>query len=406
MTQVTENKKNILIFGATGSVGISTLAVIRKHPQKFNVTGLSCNTNVNKLVTFIEEFKPKAVFIKEDRVELLLAKIRHLPQLPKVFSNIAHLYQFIAFADPGLIICAVSQSAGMTYVLEALENGIDVAVANKEPLVMAGNIIVEKAKKKKIKILPMDSEHNAIYQMLANVDREEVRNITLTASGGPFFNTPVEDFSKVTLDDVLKHPTWKMGTKITVDSATTMNKALEVIEAHWLFKINTEQIGVIVHPKSIVHSFINFIDGTTVAQIYLPDMQVPISYCLGLGKRISSGIENIKLEEIGTLQFFALDESKFPCVGYAKKALQLGGAVPACLNAANELLVNEFIIGNINFVDIFRYLKTFMRMLEDKFKTQKLPSFVKKGQTLEDVFETDKWARHTMEKLIHTSGNH
>lgn len=323
--------KRIIILGSTGSIGESTLDVVRKNPDKLKVCGLSTKGNVELLQRQIEEFKPERVSIGG---EGLLDLVR----MP---------------AD--LVVCALVGSVGLRPVLEAIRSGKDVALANKEALVMAGEILMSEARRMGVNIIPIDSEHSAIMQCLWKRSPAEVRRLILTASGGPFYNR--EDLSCVTPQEALQHPTWQMGPKVTVDSATLMNKGFEVIEAHFLFGIPVDRIDVLIHPESIVHAMVEFIDGSVVALMHMPDMRIPIQYALSWPQRWVGDYGILDLAEIKTLNFIKPDLNRFPALELAYKSVKIGGTMPAMLSVADEVYVDKFLNGEIGFTDIIRNVR-------------------------------------------------
>lgn len=377
--------KNVVILGATGSIGRNALSVLSEFPDRFSVFGLSSNTNIDLLTDQIKRFKPKKVVITdeesfqkfkgEDESEILfgLDGLKKLCSDPKV----------------DLVINALVGSVGLIPSFEAIQSGKDLAIANKEALVMAGGLLTHKAREHNVKILPIDSEHSAILQCLSSGKKNEVKRLILTASGGPFLKMKKKDLKNIKVKEALSHPTWEMGKKITVDSATLMNKGLEVIEAHWLFDMPAEKIKVLTHPQSIVHSMVEFVDGSLIAQMSVPDMRIPIQYALFYPERLPNNNKPLDLTQIKTLSFFEPDQKKFPCLEICYHALELEGTVPAVLNAANEVAVKAFLEEKISFVDISKIVK----------KTLKHHQAIE-NPSLDDILNADKWAREEAKRLI------
>lgn len=348
--------KKIAILGATGSIGDSTLRVIRRHPDKFNVQTLSAHKNVDKIIQLITEFKPKNVVIT-DPIAYKEVRLRSGSNQVNLFQGAPALDEIVADSEIDLVVAGIVGNAGMSSVLAAVQAGKILLLANKESIVAAGELVMPLAKKTNAQIIPLDSEHNAIYQCLGNdyitgIRPAGVKSITLTASGGPFWQTDKAQFKLITPAQAVAHPKWDMGAKISVDSATLMNKGLEVIEAHWLFDVPNEDINVVVHPQSIIHSMVNFLDGSVLAQLGSPDMQIPISHGLGMGQRLKNDADFLDLLQQQQLTFFAADTTKFKCLQLARDAMVLGGTAPAVLNAVNEVSVAAFLSGQIRFDQI------------------------------------------------------
>lgn len=309
--------------------------------------------------------------------------------------------ELAAMPTSNFLVAACVGAAGLKPVMTAIQHKKTVALANKETMVLAGRLIMETASQYGVKILPIDSEHNAVFQGLDGNQPEDIQHITLTASGGPFRSRPLADFDSITLAEALNHPNWSMGQKITVDSATMMNKCLEVIEAIHLFQLRPEQIKVLIHPQSIIHSMVTFKDGCTMAQMGQPDMCVPISYCLGYPNRLTSGSAPIDLAQIGTLDFFKVDGKKFPTLQLAYDVVALGGGAPAALNGANEKLVERFLKDEISFSDILKRLPLFVEEMKVIFRDKSHPDyFLKSVVTIEDCIGADQWGRDYIEQLL------
>ena len=348
-------KKTIVLLGATGSIGCSTLDIVRSLPNKFRVRALSTHRNVSKLVSLSTEFKPEAVAVS-DEASFKSAKAELFGTGVQVFGGDEGLCRLAAWEGTERVINAVVGAAGIRPTFAAVEAGNSVAIANKETLVAAGPLILNLAREKNVPILPIDSEHSAIFQCLQGESSEHIRTIWLTTSGGSVFDTRLEDLDKVTPAVALAHPTWQMGPKITIDSATLMNKGLEVIEAQRLFSVLPSQIKVVVHRQSIIHSAVEFCDGSFKAQLSTPDMKLPILYALSFPERIESTLVPTRLADIGTLTFEDVPTRKFPALELAYRALEKGGTAPAALSAADEVVVQGFLEKKISFLQISRIL--------------------------------------------------
>lgn len=380
--------KKIAILGSTGSIGVSALDVIRGNPKRYKIVALSAAKNIRLLKRQIEEHRPKIVSVIDGAHAEKLQAILDPCHKTKIVFGIDGYRELATLKETNTVISAIVGSAGLIPTLDAIGAGKDIALANKETMVMAGNLVVEKAKEKGIRILPVDSEHSAIFQCIAGQRREYVKRIILTASGGPFLNLKNKELEKVKLSDALKHPKWKMGKKITVDSASLMNKGLEIIEAKWFFDVDIENIHVHIHPQSIVHSMVEFIDGSVMAQMGIPDMRIPIAYALSYPHRIS-GNYPLDLLKIGNLQFLKPDIDKFPNLKLAYEAGKSGGTMPAVLNAANEIAVEAFLNERIRFTEMSNIIKCVL----SSHKVQRHPS-------LEDIFTADSWARNLAKQHI------
>ena len=368
----------IAILGSTGSIGTSTLEVIEKYPEKYQVVGLSAGHNAELLQEQISKFKPEAVSLF-DESGLDIGK--SCPGTEILFG-VEGACKVAAMPEADVVVAAISGSAGLLPTLAAVKAGKTVALANKESLVMAGKLIISEAKKSKAEIIPVDSEHSAIFQLLKDKKTEDVKNIILTASGGPFLGSTLEELENVSPEEALKHPRWKMGNKVTIDSASMMNKGLEVIEAHYIFGMPAEKIKVIVHPQSIVHSMVEFVDGTVFAQLSHPDMKAPIAYALSCPDRLNNIVEPLSFAEIGKLTFEDPDYERFPNLRLAFRALETGGLMPVIMNSANEVAAQKFCDGLIGFTSIPKLIEKVMDSFNDNG-----------GRTLDDIIEADKWAR-------------
>ncbi len=344
--------KRITLLGATGSVGRRTLELVSAFPDALRVEGLAARgSNVPLLAELCLRYKPKAVALLEAAAVDALARVLPHPR-PELLAGPRGLVTLAAETDADVVLSALVGSAGLLPTMAAIEAGRTIALANKETLVMAGSLMTAGARARGVSLLPVDSEHSAIFQCLQGHNRSEVRRIILTASGGPFRQLSSEALAHVTVADALNHPTWKMGAKITVDSATLMNKGLEVVEARWLFDLRPEQIDIVVHPQSIVHSMVEYIDGSVLAQLGVADMGIPILYALTYPERRPCPAPALNLTEVGQLTFHEPDTEKFPCLGLARQALARGGSAPVVLNAANEVAVAAFLDGRLRFTQI------------------------------------------------------
>ncbi len=381
--------KNITVLGSTGSIGVNALDVVAKNPDRFRIVALAAGKNIQLLQKQIERFRPKIVAVSDAQCACELRN--RIPKKSKVriVAGTEGLDEVASWETADIVISAISGAAGLIPTLTAIDAGKDVALANKETMVMAGDIVTKKARKKGVKILPVDSEHSAIFQCLHGQKLENINKIVLTASGGPFFNYKTSELKKVTLRQALLHPKWKMGKKITVDSASMMNKGLEVIEARWLFNLDISKIEVLIHPQSIVHSMVEFVDGSLLAQMGIPDMRTPIAYALTYPERINNDLPLLDLIKIRSLEFYKPDIKKFPCLRLAYEAGLCGGTMPTVLNAANEVAVDAFLKEIIKFVDFPGIIDKVL----DIHNSIKNPS-------LEDILRADAWARARTKELI------
>ncbi|MCX5848227.1 MAG: 1-deoxy-D-xylulose-5-phosphate reductoisomerase [Deltaproteobacteria bacterium] len=381
--------KRITILGSTGSIGCSALDVIGKNPERFQVEALAAGRNIKLLKKQIEKFRPKVVAVSTKESALKLRDSLTAKTKVKIFYNEEGLNEVASFPSTDIVISAISGSAGLIPTLAAIEAGKDIALANKETMVMAGEIVTKRANKKGVKIIPVDSEHSAIFQCLEGQKRQNLRRIILTASGGPFFNFTRNQLKKVSLSQTLRHPKWKMGKKITIDSASMMNKGLEVIEAKWLFNMDISAIDVLIHPQSIVHSMVEFIDGAFLAQMGVPDMKIPIAYALTYPERMINDLPSLNLVKIGKLEFLKPDIKKFPCLGLAYAAGICGGTAPVVLNAADEVAVAAFMENRIRFINLSEIIeKVLVRHVSIN------------SPSLDDILRADLWARKETKKTI------
>ncbi|PIQ08144.1 MAG: 1-deoxy-D-xylulose-5-phosphate reductoisomerase [Ignavibacteriales bacterium CG18_big_fil_WC_8_21_14_2_50_31_20] len=359
-------KKKVFILGSTGSIGVSTLDVIRLHKDSFEVEGLTANRNIELLFKQIREFNPKYVVVKDENLANSFKD--NLPNGTIFLSGENGLIKATREAEYDILLSALVGFAGLQPTIEGIKKGKRIALANKETLVVAGEIITQLVKQYNAELIPVDSEHSAIFQCLTGEKNNEIEKLILTASGGPFFSKSKEELKHVTIAQALKHPNWEMGNKVTIDSATMMNKGLEMIEAHWLFNLPASKIEVIIHPQSIVHSMIEFIDGSIKAQLSKPDMRLPIQYALTYPNRMPNSFTNTKLTEIESLTFHKPDFAKFECLQLAFDVLETGGTAPAILNAANEIAVDMFLKGKVSFVEIPEMIKNALNHVENKSK--------------------------------------
>ncbi len=375
--------KYLSILGSTGSIGVNTLNVVRGNPERYRIIGLAAGENTTLLHEQICEFKPQLVAVKNENIAGRLERLLTSFPKPEIFYG-PEGYRNVAVAGGvDMVVSAMTGAAGLLPSLAAIDTGRDVAIANKEVMVMAGEIVTARAQVSGSRILPVDSEHSAVFQCLLGHRRQDVKRIILTASGGPFLHLPKDELSRVTPMQALNHPNWHMGKKITIDSATMMNKGLEVIEARWLFDLDWEKIQIHIHPQSIVHSLVEYIDGSVLAQLGAPDMRVPIAYALSFPDRTPAQGATLDLLTAGTLNFLPPDLDKFPCIRLAYDAGRKGGTMPAVLNAANEIAVEAFIDGRISLTQIARVIEETL-----SFHT------VAAGElTLEGILAADRWAR-------------
>ena len=372
--------KKVFILGSTGSIGVNCLNVISNLKDEFEVTGLTVNSNTELLLEQIKQFLPKVVVIRDQNAAKKISE--KIPDGCKLFVGEDGLIKASIEADYDIFMGAMVGFAGLAPTIEAVKRGKRIALANKETLVVAGELVTDLCRAYSSEIIPVDSEHSAIYQCLIGENLNEVEKLILTASGGPFLNKDKSFFENATVDEALNHPNWKMGSKITIDSATMMNKGLEVIEAHWLFGLPVDKIEVVIHPQSIIHSMVQFVDGSIKAQLGLPDMKLPIQYALTFPERLQSDFERTNLPEIGSLTFFKPDFNKFECLKLAFEALNEGGTAPCVLNAANEIAVGKFLNKEIKFSHIPLLINKALDKVENIFSPD-----------LGTIFECDKRTR-------------
>ncbi len=372
--------KNVVLLGSTGSIGTSTIKVVEDLPGEIRLVGLAAGNNVELLLEQTRRHKPEAISISDPAKAKVLREA--LGASTEVYTNDEGLIRLATLPSADIVLIAIVGTAGLQPALAAIRAGKDIAVASKEILVMAGEIVMSEAKKHGVRVLAVDSEHSAIFQCLDDKPASSVRRLWLTASGGPFRTTPKSDFPNITVERALKHPSWVMGRKITIDSATLFNKGLEMIEARWLFDVEMPRVSVVVHPQSVVHSMVEFIDGSIIAQLSTPDMCLPIQYALTYPNRVRSDRVQTNFAKLGTLTFEEPDVERFPALALARKAGEVGGTLPAVLNAANEVAVEAFCNRQIGFEQITETVARTMERHE-----------VVANPTLEQILEADLWAR-------------
>jgi 1-deoxy-D-xylulose-5-phosphate reductoisomerase len=374
--------KKIALLGATGSIGVSALEVVRAHPEEYKIAALSAGRNGDLLLSQIEAFRPTAVAVLNESVAAEIASRMPAMNAPEVFVGIQGFVRLATLDGVDTVISAMTGAAGLLPTYEAIKAGKHVALANKETMVMAGPLVMAEARRRGVSILPIDSEHSAILQSLKGHLQDDLKRVILTASGGPFRDLSLEEMGHVTAAQALRHPNWQMGPKITIDSATLMNKGLEVIEARWLFDLNMDQIDILIHPQSILHSMVEYRDGSVIGQMGIPDMTIPIAYALSYPRHLSNGLPPLDLEKIGDLSFRKPDLKRFRCLKLALQAATTGGSMPAVLNGANEIAVDAFLKGMIGFLDIPDLIE----------KTMDAHTY-SPAETIEAVMAADRWAR-------------
>ena len=384
--------KSIVILGSTGSIGVSTLKLVRDFPDQFKVRGLVAGRNVEGLAQQVMEFAPEWVSIGEEKQAPRLQSLLNGSKTDVLWGE-EGAKAIATGAGVDVVVAAIVGGAGVGPTLAAVQAGKEVALANKEALVMAGELFLREVKKSGSRLLPVDSEHSAIFQCLQGHRKEEVERIILTASGGPFLHTPLTELESVTVEQALKHPNWKMGPKITIDSATMMNKGLEVLEARWLFDVGPEKIEVVIHPESIVHSMVRYHDGTIIAQLGIPDMQIPIAYALSCPNRLKINLPPLELTRMRGLTFLPMEAERYPALQLARDALAAGGTFPVVLNAANEVAVEAFLNQRIGFRDIHEVIQ---RTTAAHAVTQ--------PKDISEILEVDRWAREHASAHVNRSG--
>ena len=380
-------KKRIAILGSTGSIGLNTLEVIRKLRDRFEISAITADTSIDLLEKQANEFSPEFIVVrnKENAKELR----RRIGNKIQVLEGEEGLVELTKSTDYDILVSSLVGFAGLVPTIEGIKRGKRIALANKETLVAAGEIVTQLARKHGTEIIPVDSEHSAIFQCLVGEEKNAIEKLIITASGGPFFKKSYEELKNVTVEQALKHPNWNMGSKVTIDSATMMNKGLEVIEAHWLFDLNKDKLDVVVHPQSIVHSMVEFIDGSIKAQLSLPDMKIPIQYALTFPERLSSDFVNTNFPKLHRLSFYEPETEKFKCLQLAFNAMEQGGMAPCILNAANEIAVEKFLKKELTFLQIPELIEKTLNKIPNTFEVN-----------LETVMEYDSKTREAAKNLI------
>jgi 1-deoxy-D-xylulose-5-phosphate reductoisomerase len=381
--------KNICLLGSTGYIGTNALTIIRNNPDRYRIIALGGGRNIDLLLNQIKEFKPLfAVVINSDLANELKSKLNNATNVEILYGTKGYS-EIASLSDVNIAIAAMTGSAGLLPTFSAITAGKDVALANKETLVMAGSLLINESKKSGVNIFPIDSEHSAIQQSIQGHSREDLKKIILTGSGGPFKDSPIEKLSTVTPKEALKHPKWKMGRKISIDSATMMNKGMEAIEAKWLFNVEMDQIEILLHPQSIIHSMVEYMDGSIIAQLAPTDMRIPISYALSYPRHLKVELPSLDLIDIETLSFGRPDKKRFRCLYLALTAGKIGESMPAVLNGANEIGVNAFLEGKIGFLEIPQLIEKTM----EKHETFPLNS-------IEQAIEADQWAKSRAKEIL------
>jgi 1-deoxy-D-xylulose-5-phosphate reductoisomerase len=379
--------KQIAILGSTGSIGVSTLEIVAAHPDKFRVLSLSAGKNLELCARQVRQFRPKLVALADTANIPRLRELLHGQEV-EITGGVEGLCAVATADGVQMVVAAIVGAAGLVPTAAAIRAGKNIALANKEILVTAGHLFMELVARHKVKLYPVDSEHSAVFQSIEGHRNQDITKIILTASGGPFRETPLEKLKTVTVQDALNHPNWSMGRKITIDSASMMNKGLEVIEARWLFDAPAEKISVNIHSQSIIHSMVEYVDGCVIAQLGMPDMKAPIAYALSYPERVSTGVKPLDLTKLAGLTFSKPDLERFPCLGLAYRALGEGESMPAVMNAANEIAVEAFLEGRISFLQIARVIEQTM----DNHQAHRLAS-------LEEVLEADNRGRDTARSI-------
>ena len=379
-TETSGERTRVVVLGATGSIGESALKVARDIPDRMEIVGLAANSNAKKLAATANETRAQSVcLVDETKIDILK---RELDYEPRIFAGQEGLLEIACLTNAEMVLVAIVGTGGLRPTLAAIEAGKDLAVASKEILVMAGEIVMREARENGVNVLPVDSEHNAIFQCLEGKNSSDVRRIILTASGGPFRETPRTDFKSITPEQALKHPTWNMGPKITIDSATLFNKGLEMIEAHWLFGVEMQHVEVVIHPQSIVHSMVEFADGSTLAQLSYSNMCFPIQYAVTWPDRVPNTLPPLDFSKLSRLEFFTPRYEDFPALNLARRAGETGGTLPAVMNAANEVAVAGFLDRQVRFPDIWQIVGEVM----NRHRSVAHPD-------LDAILQADQWAR-------------
>jgi 1-deoxy-D-xylulose-5-phosphate reductoisomerase len=379
-TENSGERKRVVILGATGSIGESALKVARDIPERMEIVGLAANSNAEKLAAAANETRAQSVcLVDETKIDALQ---RALAYKPRIFAGQKGLLEIACLTNADMVLVAIVGTGGLRPALAAIEAGKDLAVASKEILVMAGEIVMREARDNDVQVLPVDSEHNAIFQCLEGKNSLDIRRIILTASGGPFRETPRKDFNSIIPEQALKHPTWNMGPKITIDSATLFNKGLEMIEAHWLFGVEMKRVEVVIHPQSIVHSMVEFADGSTLAQLSYSNMCFPIQYAVTWPDRVPNTLPPLDFSKLSSLEFFTPRYDDFPALNLARRAGETGGTLPAVMNAANEVAVAGFLDRQVRFSDIWQTVEEVMNRHTSVAHAD-----------LDAILQADQWAR-------------
>jgi len=380
--------KNLTILGSTGSIGVSTLQIVEAFPAEYRVVAMTAGKNIDLLAQQVIKHRPQLVAVtNEEGAERLAAHLKEVDV--QILCGVEGLIRCATLAAADMVVAAIVGAAGLVPTLAAVKAGKDIALANKETLVTAGSLVMDEVARQGVRMIPVDSEHSAIFQSLAGQRNEDVRRLILTASGGPFRTRSLQQLQAVTPDDALAHPNWEMGRKISIDSATMMNKGLEVIEAHWLFNLPADRIDVHIHPESIIHSMVEYQDGAIMAQLGVPDMKTPIAYALSWPKRLPLDLEPLDLCRAGRLSFEKPDDQRFPCLRLAYEALTAGGTIPAVMNAANEVAVEAFLQNRLTFLGIPKVIEAVMA----RHDREELIN-------IDRVMLADLWGRQEARRLI------
>ena len=388
--------KHLAILGSTGSIGQNALSVVETHPDEFVVAGLAAKTSIDRIEQQVRQFCPRLVAVRDEGAANQLKERLRDVKTVEILSGPEGTSAVATMAEVDLVLEAMGGGAGLLPTLEAIQSGKDLAFVNKEVLVMCGSLIMEAAKEYGVRLLPVDSEISAIFQCLSDVkgndgSRAEIHRLILTGSGGPFRETPLGQLNSVTPQQALQHPNWKMGKKVTIDSATMMNKGFEVIESKWFFDVELSQIEVVIHPESIIHSMVEFVDGSLLAQLGAADMRLPIQYALTYPDRFPTSVPRLDLSQVGALHMEPVDSEKFPCLQLAYSAAKVGGTLPTVLSSADEVVVQAFLNRQIGFTDIPNYLEEVMTRHD-----------VTSQPMLDDILAADQWARSAAHQIIQT----
>jgi 1-deoxy-D-xylulose-5-phosphate reductoisomerase len=385
--------KRLAILGSTGSIGVSTLEIVAAYPERFRVETLAAGSNLDLLARQIGAFSPRLVSVLNADLARRLGRMIPAAGRPEIVWGTEGLIAAATAPSIDMVVAAIVGAAGLVPAAAAIQAGKDLALANKEILVTSGHLFMDLVARHGVRLYPVDSEHSAVFQSLEGHRCEDISRIILTASGGPFLHAPAEHLHRVTVDDALNHPNWRMGRKITIDSATMMNKGLEVIEARWLFDLPASRIDVNIHPQSIIHSMVEFVDGCVMAQLGVPDMKAPIAYALSYPERLATGIRPLDLTELSGLTFFKPDPDRFPCLRLAYRALDDGESMPCVMNAANEVAVEAFLSGRITFMEIPGLIERVMDLHAPHGLT-----------SIADVLAVDAWGRARTRELLGLTG--